>query len=326
MTVDSAQVHDRLKNLINDMAFKTEESLASLQREAMSLKHRDKLANDYNRTLALLLVDKGRDLKLIDGLDDKAYMVFEAVLLIDPDNADAHYHQAWLDYFKENVEGAIMHFEVALTQQSLNATLRMRALCKLALLYASLESLDQADSKVREAVSLLSSANLAKDRELETLVDITVFMIEQAHGIMGRITELSKPTPYLGIDIDGDQVLTSETADEWLDFINQGFIVLDLRKARAFLNTSKDAIGLNQRESHIISLLMQSKGAVSTRRILESVWNEEYVQLSVVKTALNRIRKKIGAASDASKDVIVTTKVGYQWNPKYLWKIIKYIG
>lgn len=211
-------------------------------------------------------------------------------------------------------------------QDSLNPTLRIRALCKLALLYTSVEDLSQAGSKVKEVVSFISSGNLEQDRELATLVDMTVFMVEQAQTIVGRIAELAQPAPYVGIDCNGERPLTKEMVNKWYKMIDQGYVILDFRKTTAHLNTSEDAIELNEHESTIIDMLMREGAPISVRRFLNSVWDEEDVQPTVVKATINRIRKKLGSSFDNPSKVIRTCESGYYWNQSYLWKIIKYNG
>lgn len=115
MVVNSTSLSKQFEDIVRDMDFRSEENLSSLHSDVLKLKSANKVDDGYKQTLANVLLDKARDLKLVDRLDDEAYKVFQTVLIIDPENADAHYHQAWLDYFKENITEAMSHFEMALT-------------------------------------------------------------------------------------------------------------------------------------------------------------------------------------------------------------------
>jgi len=273
---------------------------------------------DFKYCLAKLLLGKGQDEKLRYKNNVDAYDLFEEVLELKPDYAQAHYHMGWLDQYKEHWIESIEHFTVALASPVLGHIEQITALCSRAYCLARISNKDDA------MLNLAEAKELAQDRMERNFVEgaeQTVSLVCSGHS-----PNFGQSRQFVLIDEKGVNSITSEEADSITN--EEGFLVLDLRARKPTFSRHKGQVKvqvkLEDGQAQLLEYLLVHSGYQDPGKIREEIWPESTAK-DVVKQYIKKLRLSLIECFQTDIDDLIGNmpRVGYRWQSDIPFRIIK---
>lgn len=265
---------------------------------------------EYISSLAKLLIRSGTDEKLKYVNLMKAQQLFEEVLALFPDNAEALYRLGHICYENNDFESAIEYFMKAVNQ-SLSEVRLLRAYAAISKAYYYLGEDEKSKSYLEQAIAL--------DREKNFTSEIN----EVKHLITqdGKLRRLVRHTDGI------HQFVDLEDAERLMDDVeSEEEAVLDLSHFRPSFSGPIDVVPLERKQAEILSYLMERDYKFVSMEELLKVWEEEeQPEIKTIRAYISEIRKKLKVCLPDGQNNPITSKrgVGYRWVCSIPTKIIK---
>lgn len=268
----------------------------------------------YKTNLAKLLLDLGRDEKLIKENYRRARELFLEVLQVSPSNSFAHYHLGWIESFNKRWEASIRHFQKALQSELLPLSSRVRALANLSISYSNI-------GMEKEAHDYYEAA-----RETDVHKECTT-EIEFVRLSLGASNHAGVSYGDFVINTNGNLRMVSwEEANEAVRD-STGYLVLDrLDQDQLFHPDNPVPMPLDPREADLLEYLLKKPGIHRTDAIRRSIWPGSRSQ--VVKSYIRRVRQNLAECFDCTDNevmehILVTVEGGYAWRDQTPYRIIR---
>ncbi|MGG1401585.1 winged helix-turn-helix domain-containing protein [Bacillus salipaludis] len=265
---------------------------------------------EYKANLAMLLTRSGTDekLKYINLL--KAKDLFEEVLELFPDNAEAIYRLGHISYENHEYETCIDYFTKAIGH-SLSDIRLFRAYTTISKANFHVGEDEKSKIYLQKAIEMDKGKNFTSEiNEVKTLIT--------QDGHYRKIVRYS----------DGiTQFLSTEDAENlWTDADSDKEAILDLSHLRPSFTGPEDVVRIERKEAEILSYLIDRKNRYVGKEELLTLWEEgEAPELDTIKTYISKIRNKLGNCLPEEMKQTITTKIGhgYRWTCPIPTKIIK---
>jgi tetratricopeptide (TPR) repeat protein len=260
--------------------------------------------------LAKLLIRSGTDekMKYINLMN--AQQLFEEVLELFSDNADALYRLGHICYENKEYEKCITYFTRAL-EQPLSEIRSFRAASTISKAYFSIGDEEKANRFLQKAKEIDKERNFTNEMtELENIIT--------ENGIYRRSVRYPDGT-YQFITVEDAESLKDET-------IEDGDAELDLSHAQPTFTGPEDTVRLERKEAEILCYLIERDNRFVGSLELLNVWEEdEEPELGTIKSYISKIRTKVGECLPNDKNEIIKTQrgQGYKWICEIPTKIIK---
>jgi len=268
----------------------------------------------FKYCLAKLLLSKGQDEKMRFRNHEDAYDLFEEVLELKPNYAQAHYHMGWLARYKKRWIEAITHFTAALASPALEHLDQIYAYCSRAYCLARIGNNDEA---MRNLATAQEMANERMERNFVEEAEQTVSLV-----CSGHLTDFGQSRPFVSMDESGENLITSEEADSLAS--TEGFLILDLRARKPTCTGPKGQAKLEDGEAQLLEYLWVHPGYQGAVKIKEVIWTETSSE-SVVKKYINKLRHSLCECIQTDTDDLIRNmpRVGYRWQSDLSYRIIK---
>jgi tetratricopeptide (TPR) repeat protein len=265
---------------------------------------------EYISSLAKLLIRSGTDEKLKYVNLMKAQQLFEEVIVLFPDNAEALYRLGHICYENNDFERAIEYFMKAV-EQSLSEVRLLRAYSAISKAYYYLGEDEKSKSYFEQAIALDLEKNFTSEiNEVKSLITQD-----------GKLRRLVRYTDGI------HQFVDLEDVESLMDDVeSDSEAVLDLSHFRSSFNGPNDVVPLERKQAEILSYLIERDYKFVSMEELLMVWDEEEQPvINTIRAYISEIRKKLKACLPEGQNNPITSKrgVGYRWVCSIPTKIIK---
>lgn len=269
----------------------------------------------FKYCLAKLLLGKGQDEKM--GLHNyaDAFDLFEEVLELNPEYAQAHYHMGWLARYKKHWVEAIDHFAAALVSPALGHLDQLYSYCSQAYCLAKI-------GKNHEALrSLTVAKELAQGRMELNYVEEAEHMVSLVSSSYANHLEQNRP--FVFIDNTGKKTFITLEESDFLAS-EKGSLILDLRARRPACIGLRGLAKLEDGEAQLLEYLWVRPGYQRASEIKKDIWPET-PSVSVVKTYIKKLRSSLYECFPSDSDDLIENmpRVGYRWQSNTPYRIIK---
>jgi tetratricopeptide (TPR) repeat protein len=234
-------------------------------------------STEYKKELAKLLVKSGEDekLKYVNLMNAKE--LFDEVLTLFPDDADALYRLGHIYYEIKEYEKCIEYFSKAI-HQPLSVVRKFRSFLTMSKAYFHLKDDGEAYRHLEEAKKIDIENNFSSEiKEAEALITQKGYyhrMVRYPDGV------------YQLISIDVAEELRSDYEGEEC--------TLDLSHFRPTFSGSKDIVYLERKEAEILKCLIEKNEFLKTDKLIEYVWHEDGAPLKgTIRYYISTINSKL---------------------------------
>lgn len=268
----------------------------------------------YKIQLANLLLKAGGDLKLKQHNYSLARQLFRQLTRMEPEHAMAHYRLGFLHYYLHEGEASIRHFEKALRavpikrSHQIHSEHRIKAMCYLAKAYQKLSlSIFEQANQLFEAVTDPVVVDCVDPFMEETRKDLFVF---------------GETKPFVMVTQDSALELHEEDVIRYqMEKNAHNEICLNLLgEIPCLMSPSGSCLELSEQLARLLRFLMESKRAVTTQTIKESLFPDSKSD-SIVRRTIHRLRRETLMHAFLPDYFIQTTNQGYQLNWPGTFKI-----
>nr|WP_263327199.1 winged helix-turn-helix domain-containing protein [Neobacillus sp. Marseille-Q6967] len=267
---------------------------------------------EYKANLAKLLTRSGTDekLKYVNLLDAK--MLFEEVVELFLDNAEALYRLGHISYETGDYETCIDYFTKAV-RLPLSSIRLFRAFTTISKAYFQLGDDENSKEFLQKAIEMDEEKNFTSE-------------INEVKSLITQDGHYTRSVRYP----DGfKQSISTENAEKlWMDAGSEKEALLDLSRFHPSFIGPKDSVRLERKEAEILSYLIDRDYKFVSKEELLNVWEEgETPEPDTIKTYISKIRRKLRKCLPVENKEIITSKrgQGYRWTCSIPTKIINQI-
>lgn len=255
---------------------------------------------DYKVELAKLLVRSGEDEKLVHVNLMNAKELFNEVLALFPDDANALYRMGHIHFDTQDYEKSIEYFTKAI-HSSLSKIRLFRAYATMAKAFYKL-------GDDLEAIRYLDKA-IDSDEEHNFSSEI--------NEVRALITQKGQQTRAIRYP-DGTYMLATIDDIEKVQMENEdNEATLDIAHLRPTFSGPKDVAELQPKEAEVLKYLIEKGRIVSKEELIQYVWPEdEAPETTSIKPIISKINRKVKKClpENTQNPIVNKRGQGYKWS------------